>query len=308
MDRIIFLFTLALAVAVVLQNAFTLWVTVAIKRKWKEKAEDFMLPLEIFGYMIWLLCVLLIPRSLGTSALATFTPKAEWWQFLLAFFAQFASVVLMILSAVIWSKLSGKEMETGQEPDKNEVMSKTVRGLLSVLIFAPLAEEIVFRKILGQYASGEGVMFFIILSAITFGLMHLPMLNFQVLIFTSWCGFILSWVYLASGSFLLVFLFHAGSNLCLGVIPENLPKKYEEVSQLLLMLLGVIATIYIGFNLDLFIHQEDLAKSGSIFTKIFTNMGTYIFITAGVLSGIMFKRFIAKRKAEKEKEENAVQI
>ena len=70
--------------------------------------------------------------------------------------------------------------------------------ILSILLIAPLIEEIVFRKIIGSYSFGHGAMIFIVLSSVIFTLAHLINLDLALLLYTGWGAYIYAWVYLST--------------------------------------------------------------------------------------------------------------
>lgn len=245
------------------------------------KREQARFYTELIALAFMLAVFQITPRSLATFELPAYTPQVAFLQYLAAFFALFAPVPLMVILKAAISKIKGEDLKDLEEDNNGENYYK----ILSILLIAPLIEEVVFRKIIGSYSFGYGAMFFIVLSSVIFTLAHLINLDLALLLYTGWGAYIYAWVYLSTGSLWLVVLFHALSNFLMGVLPEKLPKKYQNLSRLVPVVLGLFSTYYIFTNLDQFMDADVLAQANSVFRQIYLTPETYLLIVVALNAG-----------------------
>lgn len=124
--------------------------------------------------------------------------------------------------------------------------------IISYVVVAPLAEEILFREVIFAKARVfMPVWLAVVISAAAFGLYHG---NLQQGIYAFLCGCIMAFVYAVTDSFAMPVLFHATANLAV-----NLSYEYEAVRTVIYSLpsrilmpamavLGAILLIYITKN------------------------------------------------------------
>lgn len=94
--------------------------------------------------------------------------------------------------------------------------------LLSYVVIAPLAEELLFRgTVLHKIGEFAPKWIAILISSIAFGIYHG---NLQQGIYAFLCGCVIAWVFVVTGSFWMAVLFHAAANLLV-----NLAYEFEVI-------------------------------------------------------------------------------
>ncbi len=117
-----------------------------------------------------------------------------------------------------------------------ELMSMEILlvNILSVVIIAPIGEELIFRKLLMDRLNRYGGVTSILISGLAFGLMHG---NFSQFFYATLLGFLLGYVYYRTGKIRLTITLHAAINLVGGILPtlisSELTKMYEEYGEML---------------------------------------------------------------------------
>ncbi len=124
--------------------------------------------------------------------------------------------------------------------------------LLSYVVIAPLAEELLFRGTV-LYKTGEFApkWIAILLSAIAFGIYHG---NLQQGIYAFLCGCVIAWVFVVTGSFWMAVLFHAAANLLV-----NLAYEFEAIRNIVysLPMIVILSLLALGSAILLvFLHKK----------------------------------------------------
>ncbi len=195
--------------------------------------------LELFPWLSLVItlaaCVLTVAvlrKSLQLDAVRFGYDRREWkpWQYL-------AGAVSGAAAGHVWSCLIYISGLPGMFSGYEETASKAFAGqplpllILTTVIAAPIAEELVFRfmiyrRIRQYYGTAAGVL----LSSILFGLYHA---NAVQCVYSVGFGLLLILLYEKSGSILAPILAHAGANLWAVVLAEVLPEAAKGESILL---------------------------------------------------------------------------
>ena len=104
---------------------------------------------------------------------------------------------------------------TAVNPVQTYLEDNTIFKVLSVVVIAPIVEEYVFRKTIIDHSLPYGEKGAILLSAITFGLLHQ---NFFQFFYAAGLGLLLGYVYIRTGKLWYTILLHAIINFMGGVI------------------------------------------------------------------------------------------
>ena len=100
---------------------------------------------------------------------------------------------------------------------------------ISTVIIAPIAEELVFRKLIIDRTNKYGGVVCIVLSALMFGLMHGNLYQF---FYCFGIGLILGYIYYSSGRILPCMLLHATINFMGSIVPVWLTPILEKLGSL----------------------------------------------------------------------------
>ncbi len=181
--------------------------------------------------------------------------------------------------------------------------------VLVMVILAPILEELIFRKMLIDRTRRYGEKLAVVLSAVTFGLMHQNLFQF---FYAFGLGLVFAYVYVRTGKLRYSIIFHACINFLGSVFAPWLLSQLdmellanldpsaiteEVLSQLSSMLLGLLAfgayalllvTASLA-GLILFVikvrdltwkEAEEPLPKGSVFRAVYLNPGMLIFIAA----------------------------
>ncbi|WP_236907344.1 lysostaphin resistance A-like protein [Clostridium perfringens] len=155
--------------------------------------------------------------SLGDSGISIL------WLFLVQFISKYSPLIKSSLQDFI---------------EHNEIFTgNTILAFISVVIFAPIVEEIIFRGIIfNEVAKYKGGAFPIIISALLFGLAHMQPIQ---IVYTFISGLIWAFVYSKTHSLPIVMFLHMLNNL-LTFAPEPLSTFIS-----IIQVLSIIPMIYL---------------------------------------------------------------
>ncbi len=149
---------------------------------------------------------------ISASILALITVyKWKWQEFIVLKRVKFKNMIIYLFLAVIFA-ISYKILTAGTLKFHINV-SVGSWLMISVLIIAPVIEEIVFRGLPFEYLSKKGVnkWYTISISTLLFGLMHLPFYSFFDIQFFI-LGFLLMMIYMKERNLIYCMLTHFTSN------------------------------------------------------------------------------------------------
>lgn len=195
--------------------------------------------------------------------------------FLLQFTAIFVLTVLVNVS--------------GTNGTASAINATSLYMLFMLLIFNPIIEEIVFRKLFADKLLKYGEKFYILVSSFCFAIVHGVSLGIPQIVYTFILGMLWSFLMVKTGDIRLVIIMHALSNLFGSVIAQTLmgvSMIAAGLYSMLLILLGIIGLILFlvnkkNINLD---EEKGLFRK-EIIKDMLTNKGIvfYVVVTALVM-------------------------
>ena len=123
---------------------------------------------------------------------------------------------------------------------------------ISVVVLAPIFEELIFRGMILQTLSKYNKMFAIIVTSLLFGLLHL---NITQAIPAFFMGLVLCYMYVQTDSILVTILAHAGNNF-LALMSAYSNHILITVLVLALVIYGLITIILKSKEVNAFIKEE----------------------------------------------------
>ncbi|NMA50527.1 MAG: CPBP family intramembrane metalloprotease [Mollicutes bacterium] len=195
--------------------------------------------------------------------------------YLTCFFLQFTTLITLMLVSGIFIII------TKNIPNKTIDLNFSM--IFSLLIFAPIVEEIVFRHLLAKKLLKHGDAFYIFVSAFCFSLVHGFSMGIPTMIYTFILGLIWSYLLVKTGNIIIVIAFHSLSNLFGSIFTQILSGFSDQAFMAYFFLIIIFAII----GIILFIkNKKDFSFNEKIFGKnnlkqVFSNKGIifYIIIT-----------------------------
>ena len=226
-----------MACFVFLAVSFALQLAVALIAKIFNKDildnELFLLLLgEITGYFIALPISLLIIR---TGKRSYFTPevKMNFKDILVAFCVTYGLTYLgSYLSAAVTQLLGlliGHDISDPLASIPTEMGPEFIVEFIAILVVAPILEELLFRKFLMDAILPFGAGTAIIVSGISFGLVHG---NFYQFFYTALVGLIFAYIYSRTRKVIYTIILHFMLNFFGGGLPMLLNKSYEAMENI----------------------------------------------------------------------------
>ncbi len=225
------------------------------------------------GFAIYLLIIKAVPSQKVSKG------KVPKKTIALCFLLQFTAIMILSMLVNI-SSMAGQS-------EQQSIDALSPYSLFMLLIFNPIVEEFVFRKLLADklYKYGEG--FFILVSALCFSIVHGVSLGLPQIAYTFILGLIWSYLYAKTGNFILVVVMHAVSNLFGSIMVQLLSGISMELTGMYSMLM--MACAIVGAVLFL-VNKKKISVDGkaSLFSKddikaVFTNQGIWIYIAVTVM-------------------------
>ncbi len=207
---------------------------------------------------------------------------------ILCFLLQFTALIIMSLIANIFSAISRQEIST-------ELNTLTPYMIFMLLVFNPIIEEFVFRKIFADKLLKYGELFYILVSSFCFAIVHGVSLGIPQIIYTFILGMIWSYLVVKTGNIKLSIILHALSNLFGSIITQVLQGISIEILgmySMFMILLAIIGLIcFLKNKKKISLDNNNRLLDKSIIKSMFTNKGiiTYIVIT---ITMIIFKNAI----------------
>ena len=233
-----------------------------------------LVSLYVVGLGLFVLMIKRIPG--GRSERAKLPPK----QFVLCFLLQFSAIMIMSVLVNILG-VFGIEVAT------TEINAVSPYMLFMLLVFNPIAEEFVFRKLLADKLLKYGERFYVFASAFCFAIVHGVSLGIPQVIYTFILGLIWGYVMVKTGDFKLVVLLHALSNLFGGVLLQllmGIAMPLAGVYSILLMATGAVGlSIFMANRKKVMLDGEPGLFKGAVLKSIFTNRGIWIYVVLTVV-------------------------
>ncbi|HPW53273.1 MAG TPA: CPBP family intramembrane metalloprotease [Erysipelotrichaceae bacterium] len=218
-------------------------------------------------YVIGLSLFVFITKDMADNKLPK--EKLPFKSLLNCFFLQFSALVVSML-AIALSMLISKE-------NIAESNNLSFFRLLSLLVIAPVLEELVFRYFMARKLNKYGSALFVLLSAFCFCIVHGVSAGIPTMIYTFLLGLLWAYLMIKTGNVLIPIIYHSLSNLFGGIIPQILLGYAEQFFSLYIILIIVFA---IAGVILLIINRKDYALDDRIFSR--NNLKT-VFSSKGVL-------------------------
>lgn len=192
----------------------------------------------------------------------------------LCFLLQFTAIIIMSLITNIIGSISGQEIST-------DLNTLTPYMIFMLLIFNPIIEEFVFRKLFADKLLKYGELFYILVSSFCFAIVHGVSLGIPQIVYTFILGMIWSYLVVKTGNIKLSIILHSLSNLFGSIVSKLLNGISIEVLgmySMVMILLGIIGFICFLKNKK---HIE-LDNKNKLFDKViikemFSNKGILIY-------------------------------
>lgn len=201
---------------------------------------------------------------------------------ILCFLLQFTAIIIMSIITNIIAKISGQELST-------DLNTLTPYMLFMLLIFNPIVEEFVFRKLFADKLLKYGELFYILVSSFCFAIVHGVSLGISQIIYTFILGMIWSYLVVKTGSIKLSIILHSLSNLFGSIILQSLQGISMEVLgmySMFMMLLGIIGLIcFIKNKKNIVLDNQNKLFDKNILKDMFTNKGIifYMILTIAMM-------------------------
>lgn len=200
--------------------------------------------------------------------------KVSFKTIMLSFLLQFTAILVL---TVLVSILGSNATATG--------ISWYV--LFMMLIFNPIIEEIVFRKLFADKLLKYGERFYIFASAFCFAIVHGVSLGVPQIVYTFILGAIWSYLFVKTRDLKLVIVMHALSNLFGSILTQMLmgiSMTSAGLYSMLLMLLGIVGLILLLANKKkIVLDGEKGLFRKTIVKDLLTNKGIIFYIALTVL-------------------------
>ena len=206
--------------------------------------------------------------------------KLSGKQFVLCFLLQFSAIMIMSVLVNILG-VFGIEVATTQIDAVSPYM------LFMLLIFNPIAEEFVFRKLFADKLLKYGERFYVLTSAFCFAIVHGVSLGIPQVIYTFILGLIWGYVMAKTGDFKLVVLLHALSNLFGGVLLQllmGIAMPLAAVYSILLMATGAVGlSIFMANRKKVVLDGATGLIKAEVLKSVFSNQGIWVYVVLTVI-------------------------
>ena len=233
-----------------------------------------LVSLYVVGLGLFVLIIKGIPSSRSERG------KLPGKQFVLCFLLQFSAIMIMSVLVNVMGAF-GVEIATA------EINTVSPYMLFMLLVFNPIAEEFVFRKLFANKLLKYGERFYVFVSAFCFAIVHGVSLGIPQVIYTFILGLIWGYVMAKTGDFKLVVLLHALSNLFGGVLLQllmGIAMPLAGVYSILLMATGAVGlSIFMAKRKMVVLDGERGLVKKHVLKSIFTNRGIWIYIVLTVV-------------------------
>lgn len=207
---------------------------------------------------------------------------------ILCFLLQFTALITMSLITNLFANISGKEITT-------ELNTLTLYMIFMLLVFNPIIEEFVFRKLFADKLLKYGELFYMLVSSFCFSIVHGVSLGVPQIIYTFILGMIWSYLVVKTGNIKLSVILHALSNLFGSIIIQILQGVSLEIAGMYAMFMMVLAIIglilFIKNKKKINIDNNNKFFNKTIFKEMFTNKGIIFYILLTIVM-IVFKNLV----------------
>ncbi len=235
-------------------------------------------------YGVGLSCFLFITKPIETQKLIK--GRVAFKTLLLCFFLQFSAIMIMSLLVNVLTAV-GLEMPTAEMDMTSPYM------LFLLLIFNPIIEEIVFRKLFADRLLKYGERFYMLVSSFCFAIVHGVSQGVPQIIYTFILGMVWSYLLVKTGNLKLVIILHAFSNLFGGVIMQTLLKTSMTAAgiySILMMALGAVGlSVFMANRKKVFLDGEAGIFKREEWKEMLTNKGILCYAALTLLVMVLIE-------------------
>lgn len=196
--------------------------------------------------------------------------------FLLQFTALLATMLVMMISTAL-----------GVNSASTDINATSGNMLFRLLLFNPVMEEFVFRKLFADKLLQYGERFYILASAFCFAIVHGVALGIPQVVYTFILGMIWSYLVVKTGDIKLAVIMHALSNLFGSVITQALLGVSEVATgmySMMLMILGIVGLVLFLINKKKIVLDGDAGLfKKAVIKDVFTNKGIWFYTALTVI-------------------------
>lgn len=206
----------------------------------------------------------------------------------LCFLLQFTALMIMNVLVNIFANISGQELST-------DLNTLTPYMIFMLIVFNPIVEEFVFRKVFADKLLKYGELFYMLVSSFCFAIVHGVSLGIPQIIYTFMLGMIWSYLFAKTGNIKLPILLHSLSNIFGSIIIQTLQGISMEITgmySMFMMLLAIIGLIcFIKNKKRVELDNTNKLLDKTIIKEMFTNKGI-IFYTLLTISMMIIKNIV----------------
>lgn len=157
--------------------------------------------------------------------------------------------------------------------------SNRIMVIIAVGVFAPIFEELIFRKILIDHLAHRGKLLAILVSGLTFGLFHG---NFSQFFFAAGLGVLFAYIYVKTGNVLYTIAYHFINNMGSAIV-SNLGVNAMNAYAAYLLIVAVVGLIVFAVSVASGKFKlNEIEQNGTIVGKkavaaLFTSYGMILF-------------------------------
>lgn len=201
--------------------------------------------------------------------------KISFKTILLCFLLQFTAIMVVSVIANIAAAL-------GSDNVSADIDATSLHMIFMLLVFNPIMEEIVFRKLFADKLLKYGEGFYMLVSSFCFAIVHGVSLGVPQIIYTFILGMIWSYLMVKTGDIRLVIIMHALSNLFGSIMMQTLlgiSMIAAGIYSMFIMLLGITGLILFLVNKKKAIidGESGFIKKAAI-KDMFSNKGIIFYI------------------------------
>ena len=206
--------------------------------------------------------------------------KVSLQTILLCFVLQFTALLATMLVMMISTAL-------GHNSASTDINATSGSMLFRLLLFNPVMEEFVFRKLFADKLLQYGERFYILVSAFCFAIVHGVALGIPQVAYTFILGMIWAYLVVKTGDIKLAVIMHALSNLFGSVITQTLSgisMAATGMYSMLLMILGIVGLVLFLINKKKIVLDGDTGLfRKAVIKDVFTNKGIWFYAALTVI-------------------------
>lgn len=204
------------------------------------------------------------------------SPQTILLCFLLQFTALLAAMLFMMISTALGLNSASTDIDA---------ISRSM--LFRLLLFNPVMEEFVFRKLFADKLLQYGERFYILVSAFCFAIVHGVAIGIPQVAYTFVLGLIWAYLVVKTGDIKLAVILHALSNLFGSVITQTLSgisMAATGMYSMLLMILGIVGLVLFLINKKKIVLDGDAGLfRKAVIKDVFTNKGIWFYTALTVI-------------------------